>query len=316
MKNKGTQTTVSGQITSGSLVLQPQPTSPHEFMTESAGSMADIKTINPVIEVGIGTKAPQSPQENVISTNRSFANQIEQINEKSSDEEDKSDIGTRSPPIQRELGNVSRISLRIKYNKDLPLILTPEELRQLLFERERITTKLRQSGYLNHQDVQTDYIDFRDHAQIKTKSTGTQRPTQDEKVNELLEGVDARSVAQTQLNLLVETLENLKRNGLVRNIDLTKEDMDLIKKEMRKLIIEKTNKETQASLEKAQRVVYTGGSSFKGASSLNLGKKDPSLHYSSTPAQAAPLKSKASKNLGAGVFAARFVKKMSKKRRQ
>ena len=114
----------------------------------------------------------------------------------------------------------------------------------------------------------------------KTATVGTQKPTQDDIIDEIVNGVDAKSVAQTQLNLLLETLENLKKNGVLTHLNMSEKDLEIIREEMRILIVEKAFIEEQNSKYiPANRTLYTGGGSHKAAGVLNLGKKDPIIHY-------------------------------------
>lgn len=113
----------------------------------------------------------------------------------------------------------------------------------------------------------------------KVKSIGTQRPDKDDLISELVDTVGPGSVAHAQLSLLVETLEKLQREGILTHLNLTPEDIEMIKEEMRKVLESKHIHSTNNKYVSTHRTIYTGGSSIKATGSLNIGMKDPSLHY-------------------------------------
>ena len=120
-----------------------------------------------------------------------------------------------------------------------------ESLNNLLRERAKITSFLVELNYFNAKEVQTDI-----NGEISAKSSkgvdkSTQRPTQEDIINEIVNTVETRTVAQTQLNLLIEALENLQRDGVIPHMNLGAEDLDLIKNEMKDLLLEKAKIEQQ-----------------------------------------------------------------------
>lgn len=73
--------------------------------------------------------------------------------------------------------------------------------------------------------TQTDFT-FEVNAKV-TKTTmaekATQKPTDEDILDEIVETVEPITVAQTQLNLLVDTLEKLKSEGLLNHLSLDPE---------------------------------------------------------------------------------------------
>ncbi|CAI2373445.1 unnamed protein product [Moneuplotes crassus] len=321
-KEKRVQTLITGNVIKATSILQQQQvTSGQDFMTEPSMSITDNENAATKIEVGVKKKvfshSPPVLKSNDTQTPRSKSKSKKRIQERSISEESNLE-GRASSRFSVQVRNRENpLDKAIKAKSGSNTSKNEDAMKDLVKEKEKITNFFLECGYMVHSQVQTKKINNKYFKDVKTKSVGTQRPTEDEKINEILDGVDAKSVAQTQLNLLVETLEKLKRNGAIKAINLTKEDIETIKEEMKNLIIEKANQETDNSKYiPANRTMYSGGTSFKTAGALNIGMKDPTLHYSSqndTSYQPPPTKRKS--KINGGVAAVRFAKKMMKKRK-
>ena len=112
--------------------------------------------------------------------------------------------------------------------------------------------------------------------------------------------------------LLVEVLQKLKNEGMLTHLNLSDEDLELIKSEMRKIFLEKKEQQDNPNYFTSHRFLYTGGSSFKASGALNMGMKDPTLHYAkSTSQNVAPQPPRPKSKLGPGMIV-KFWKKTRK----
>ena len=104
-----------------------------------------------------------------------------------------------------------------------------ENKENLLNERVKIDRCLRQMNFFVHKTSQTDAISIGEfEPKVEVKSTNmtnksTQKPTEDDIIDEIVETVEPITVAQTQLNILVSTLEKLKSEGMLSHINITEE---------------------------------------------------------------------------------------------
>lgn len=141
------------------------------------------------------------------------------------------------------------------------------------------------------------------------KSVTTQKPDKNDLISEIVDSVEPLTVAQTQLTLLMETLEKIQMEGGLTHLNLTKEDIEFIKQEMRKMLESRQKKTDNKYM--THRVIYSGGAAVTPAVGLNIGMKDPSLHYvnDSTFPSVSPKRPKT--NLGPGMIT-KFWKKVKK----
>ena len=110
-------------------------------------------------------------------------------------------------------------------------------------------------------------------------STATQFPEDQDIINRIVDDIEPITIAQTQLNILVETLDKLKLEGSLTHLNLSPKDIELIKTEMKGLIESRLESRPLKNYLNIFQNLNYGGSSFKSTGILNLGKKDPSLHY-------------------------------------
>jgi hypothetical protein len=99
-------------------------------------------------------------------------------------------------------------------------------LGNLLKERDKINNFLINLNYYESKDCQTNKFDGKFVKDVATCEVATQRPTQEDIINEIVGTVDAKTVAQTQLNLLVETLETLKKEGVLAHLNISQDDLN------------------------------------------------------------------------------------------
>jgi hypothetical protein len=165
-------------------------------------------------------------------------------------------------------------------NLDLPIGVSDEEsLLNLINEKNKIMKFLAELNYLVPKEIQTDPVKINKIGEKEFADASTQRPDHNDLVSEVVDTLEPRAVAQTQLNLLIEVLQKLKSQGMLTHFNLSEEDLELIKSEMRKIFLEKKEQQDLPSYFASHRFLYTGGSSFKASGALNLGMKDPTLHY-------------------------------------
>ncbi|CAI2375050.1 unnamed protein product [Moneuplotes crassus] len=317
-KDQRVQTDISGSVTKESNLTQKQIIPPFDYLTESARTVIEPQKPATKVDIGIDKKifsnSPSSIPQNICENPNSKQKSPDKIEEKSDSEEFKQKSRTSSRigigVRQRETSpdRISKAQITTEVAKE------EDTMKDLLQEKEKITKFLLECGYMVETEVQTKKTNSKPTKEPKKKSVGTQRPTEEDKIDELLDGVDARSVAQTQLNLLMETLENLRREGAIQHINLTEEDIEMIKEEMRKLIVEKSSQEAENVYLSAQKAVYTGGSSFKTAGTLNLGMKDPTLQYSSNNDYCHLPPPMPRSKMGGGMTASRLSKKRRNKK--
>lgn len=165
-------------------------------------------------------------------------------------------------------------------NLDLPVDGSDEEsLLNLINEKNKIMKFLAELDYLVPKEIQTDPVKIGKMGEKIFTDASTQRPDHNDLVSEVVDTLHPKAVAQTQLNLLVEVLQKLKAEGMLTHLNLTDEDIELIKSEMRRVLTERNEQQQNPNYFSSHRFLYTGGSSFKASGVLNLGMKDPTLHY-------------------------------------
>jgi len=224
--------------------------------------------------------------QNKLSSKRDISNQYEKDNRIRNESMGSSDHDRGNVTTQAIRQNVKRLNAtnlnprQAEPNMNQIILGSDEEtLENLLEEKRKIEKFLLEINYLDKKDVQTSPVAIMDTPAVKTSNVSTQRPDDNDIFEEVIDTLEPKSVAQAQLNLLVEVLQTLKSNGILSHLNLTSEDLELIKEEMKKLMISKKKKEEDNKYLSTNRAIYTGGSSFKTSGQLNMGMKDPSLHY-------------------------------------
>ena len=154
-----------------------------------------------------------------------------------------------------------------------------ENFTNLLNEKDKINKCLEGFDYFIYKDWQTDPIKFDAVVPVVTSTTSTQYPEDQDIINRIVDTIEPITIAQTQLNMLIETLDKLKYEGSLTHLNLTKEDIELIKGEMKALIESKVDVKPLKNIMSGFQNTSFGSSSFKSSGILNLGMRDPSLHY-------------------------------------
>lgn len=111
-------------------------------------------------------------------------------------------------------------------------------------------------------------------------SVAIQFPEEDDLLNQLIDNIDPLTIAQTQLNILEQALEKIRVEGSLSHLNLTSDDIMIIKQEMKNLLQSRIMGVSVKDFISVHHKGYSGGSSFKSTTMLNFGMKDPTLQYS------------------------------------
>ena len=190
-------------------------------------------------------------------------------------------IDTATITTQRKTGNnQTMLNPRNDLTSNRTYGSDEDNLAGLINERNKLTKFLYDFEYFLDKGNQAELCpNGKWNISTNSVSTGTQRPDNTDLIDEIVSTVAPRTVAQAQLNILIEVLEKLKLEGALTHLNLSEEDLELIKQEMKNLLSLRYKDEPEREYLLPARTLYAGGSSFKASSWLNLGKKDPNLHY-------------------------------------
>ena len=83
-------------------------------------------------------------------------------------------------------------------------------INSLINEREKINQLLVEFDYFGDKECQNNWLKTSRGYQIEHASISTQFPEEGDILNQIVSSIDPITIAQTQLNILVETLDKLK----------------------------------------------------------------------------------------------------------